>query len=59
MIYTTNNIYSQAFKMDDFQIGKQLGRGKFGTVYLGREKASKAIVALKVTFTFCLLYEVL
>jgi serine/threonine protein kinase len=34
--------------LDDFDIGKPLGRGKFGNVYLAREKKSKFIVALKV-----------
>ena len=32
----------------DFDIGKPLGRGKFGNVYLAREKKSKYICALKV-----------
>ena len=32
----------------DFDIGKPLGNGKFGRVYLAREKKSKYIVALKV-----------
>ena len=32
----------------DFDIGKPLGKGKFGNVYLAREKKSKYIVALKV-----------
>lgn len=36
--------------MSDFDIGKPLGRGKFGNVYLAREKRSKYIVALKVLF---------
>lgn len=35
------------FTLNDFEIGKPLGRGKFGTVYLAREKRSKFIVALK------------
>jgi aurora kinase len=34
--------------IQDFEIGRPLGRGKFGTVYLAREKTSKFIVALKV-----------
>jgi len=34
--------------LDDFEIGKPLGRGKFGSVYLAREKGTKYIVALKV-----------
>lgn len=37
----------QHFSLKDFEIGKPLGRGKFGTVYLAREKRSKFIVALK------------
>ncbi|KAG8187954.1 hypothetical protein JTE90_027724 [Oedothorax gibbosus] len=36
--------------LDDFDIGKPLGKGKFGNVYLAREKTSKFIVALKVLF---------
>ena len=36
------------WSMDDFEIGKPLGKGKFGNVYLAREKKSKYIVALKV-----------
>lgn len=38
----------QAWKLGDFDIGKRLGRGKFGCVYLAREKKSKFICALKV-----------
>lgn len=34
--------------LKDFEIGKPLGRGKFGDVYLARERRSKFIVALKV-----------
>ena len=34
--------------LNDFEIGKPLGRGKFGSVYLAREKVSKYIVAIKV-----------
>jgi aurora kinase len=34
----------------DFEIGKPLGSGKFGNVYLAREKKSKYVVALKVLF---------
>lgn len=36
--------------LSDFDIGKPLGKGKFGNVYLAREKNSKYIVALKVLF---------
>ena len=38
------------WQLSDFDIGKPLGRGKFGNVYLAREKNSKYIVALKVLF---------
>nr|GEW18007.1 serine/threonine-protein kinase Aurora-2 [Tanacetum cinerariifolium] len=34
----------------DFDIGKPLGRGKFGHVYIAREKRSNHVVALKVLF---------
>eukprot|EP00607_Mallomonas_marina_P005533 CAMPEP_0182427952 /NCGR_PEP_ID=MMETSP1167-20130531/20915_1 /TAXON_ID=2988 /ORGANISM="Mallomonas Sp, Strain CCMP3275" /LENGTH=302 /DNA_ID=CAMNT_0024610559 /DNA_START=114 /DNA_END=1022 /DNA_ORIENTATION=- len=37
----------QLLKLQDFEIGKPLGRGKFGDVYLARERKSKFIVALK------------
>lgn len=38
------------WSLDDFDIGKPLGKGKFGNVYLAREKTTKYIVALKVLF---------
>ena len=38
------------WSIDDFEIGKPLGRGKFGHVYLAREKKSKWIVSLKVLY---------
>eukprot|EP00033_Pygsuia_biforma_P004355 GCRY01004774.1.p1 GENE.GCRY01004774.1~~GCRY01004774.1.p1 ORF type:complete len:378 (+),score=75.00 GCRY01004774.1:188-1321(+) len=40
----------QKWQLSDFDIGKPLGKGKFGRVYLAREKKSKYIVALKVLF---------
>ncbi|XP_057779411.1 serine/threonine-protein kinase Aurora-1-like [Salvia miltiorrhiza] len=36
--------------LNDFDIGKPLGRGKFGHVYLAREKRSNHVIALKVLF---------
>ncbi len=36
------------WQLSDFDIGKPLGKGKFGNVYLARERSSKYIVALKV-----------
>ncbi|KAK3085302.1 hypothetical protein FSP39_001294 [Pinctada imbricata] len=38
------------WSLDDFDIGKPLGKGKFGSVYLAREKETKYIIALKVLF---------
>ena len=43
------------WQIGDFDIGKPLGRGKFGNVYLAREKNSKFIVALKVGHVFSVL----
>ncbi|ORX99907.1 kinase-like protein [Basidiobolus meristosporus CBS 931.73] len=37
-----------SWSLDDFQIGKSLGRGKFGRVYLARAKMNNYVVALKV-----------
>jgi len=34
----------------DFDVGRPLGKGKFGSVYLARERASGYVVALKVLF---------
>ncbi|KAI9470883.1 MAG: kinase-like domain-containing protein [Benjaminiella poitrasii] len=36
--------------LDDFEVGKALGKGNFGHVYLAREKESGFIVALKVLY---------
>ncbi|GJD10077.1 Aurora kinase A-A [Galdieria sulphuraria] len=38
------------WSLDDFDIGRPLGRGKFGNVYLAREKKTKFVVALKILF---------
>eukprot|EP01114_Cavostelium_apophysatum_P013552 TRINITY_DN3306_c0_g1_i2.p1 TRINITY_DN3306_c0_g1~~TRINITY_DN3306_c0_g1_i2.p1 ORF type:complete len:439 (+),score=131.81 TRINITY_DN3306_c0_g1_i2:72-1388(+) len=38
------------WQLDDFEIGKPLGQGKFGNVYLAREKSSKFVCALKVLY---------
>jgi hypothetical protein len=49
----------QTWQLSDFDIGRPLGRGKFGNVYLAREKKSQYIVALKVraaTTSECLLH---
>jgi serine/threonine protein kinase len=38
----------QNWTLNDFEIGRPLGTGKFGRVYLAREKQSKFIVGLKL-----------
>lgn len=50
-IINNNNGHNNKFKhwkLTDFQIGKRLGKGKFGKVYCVREKKSNFICALKV-----------
>lgn len=39
--------------LDDFEMGRALGKGKFGNVYLARHKASGVRVALKVCASVC------
>jgi len=41
---------SKQWAMKDFEIGRTLGRGRFATVYLAREKKSGTIVVLKVIY---------
>jgi serine/threonine protein kinase len=36
--------------LEDFDVGRALGKGKFGRVYLAREKRSGYVVALKILF---------
>ncbi|KAJ8919216.1 hypothetical protein NQ315_012204 [Exocentrus adspersus] len=38
------------WSLNNFELGKRLGRGKFGRVYLAREKKTGFIVALKTLF---------
>lgn len=44
------NAENISWSIANFEIGRPLGKGKFGNVYLAREKKSKYIVALKVLF---------
>jgi len=48
--FPSENYNINAWTINDFEIGRPLGRGKFGHVYLAREKKSKFIVALKILF---------
>jgi aurora kinase len=43
---TTNGNYRQ-YTLDDFEIGRKLGKGKFGRVYCVRDKQSGYVCALK------------
>lgn len=45
-----NNKKISPWNLSNFDIGRPLGRGKFGNVYLAREKDTKFVVALKVMF---------
>jgi serine/threonine protein kinase len=38
------------WSLDDFDLGLALGRGKFGHVYLAREKKTKFLVAIKILY---------
>ena len=46
--YLPLTVTRKVWTKDDFEIGKPLGKGKFGRVFLAREKKSKYIVALKM-----------
>lgn len=41
---------NHVWTIKDFHLTKPLGRGKFGNVYMGREKCSRHVVAVKVLF---------
>jgi serine/threonine protein kinase len=47
---TINKFNPKDWSLENFEIGKPIGRGKFGHVYLARESRSKFIVALKVLY---------
>ena len=40
----------KSWQLSHFEVGKRLGRGKFGNVYQAREKQHRVVVALKVLF---------
>jgi serine/threonine protein kinase len=48
--YRTPNSVEKSWTLKDFDVGRALGKGKFGRVYLAREKRSGYIVALKILF---------
>lgn len=46
----TKSDSKSSWSLENFDIGRPLGKGKFGNVYLARERQSKFILALKVLF---------
>ncbi|KAH0787591.1 Aurora kinase A [Histomonas meleagridis] len=46
----SQSVSTKRWTLDDFEIGRPLGTGKFGRVYLAREKRTHYIVALKVLY---------
>lgn len=38
------------WSLDCFEVGKRLGNGRFGSVYLARESTAEYVVALKILF---------
>jgi aurora kinase, other len=46
--YSCSQKPERAWRLEDFDVGKSLGRGKFGRVYVARERQSQVTVALKV-----------
>lgn len=44
----TNIVNKENWDIDDFELGRPLGYGRFGAVWLAREKKSNFIVALKI-----------
>ncbi|ORX74659.1 kinase-like protein [Linderina pennispora] len=47
---SSSRVKSRNWKITDFDIGKVLGKGKFGRAYLARERNTNFICALKVMF---------
>ncbi|KAF6214436.1 hypothetical protein GE061_009179 [Apolygus lucorum] len=45
-----NQSQKKKWVLEDFEIGRALGKGKFGCVYLAREKKTQFVIALKVIF---------
>lgn len=43
-------INSYEWGKDDFELGSALGKGKFGRVYVARERKTQFMVAMKIMF---------
>lgn len=48
-LVSTPNSQRRAWSLEDFEIGRRLGQGKFGRVYLARENSSGYVVAIKAS----------
>lgn len=48
MTENSDTVRNKVWRFEDFQIGRPLGRGKFGNVFLARTRKEKYIVALKL-----------
>ncbi|KAK9480582.1 kinase-like domain-containing protein [Lipomyces japonicus] len=46
--YKTSSSAHRQYSLDSFEIGRKLGKGKFGRVYCARDKATGYVCALKV-----------
>ena len=44
------NEQKREWSLQDFDVGKQLGKGRFGVTFMAREKKSKFVVAMKIIF---------
>ena len=53
-----NELKERTWRLEDFDIGRALGRGKFGNVYLAKDKESGKMVALKVRCKWLLLRDI-
>lgn len=42
--------FSYVWCKDDFELGTPLGKGKFGRVYIAREKKTQYLCAMKILF---------
>ncbi|XP_030634970.1 aurora kinase A [Chanos chanos] len=47
---SSNSAAKKRWSLENFDIGRPLGKGKFGNVYLARERQTMFILALKVLF---------
>lgn len=44
---TSNAPAKRSLRVEDFEFGRPLGQGKFGNVYMAREKRTGYVVAIK------------